>query len=135
MRSDADRLSDILEAIAKIRERITDSIHAFQDDEMLQVWAIHHLQVTGEAARGVSQSLKDRHPEAPWPRIVALRNILVKAPPNWRNRFSTSVRRLQPIPAGARELAGPRGVHARFCGIQTHRRPRQERQPNRGRQR
>jgi uncharacterized protein with HEPN domain len=44
---------------------------------MLQVWVIHHLQVIGEAARGVSQSLKDRHPEVPWPPIVASRNILV----------------------------------------------------------
>jgi len=77
MRSDADRLSDILEAIAKIRERITDSIQAFQGDEVLQVWVIHHLQVIGEAARNVSQSLKDRHSEVPWPQIVALRNILV----------------------------------------------------------
>ena len=77
MRSDADRLSDILTATAKIKERATDSIDAFQGDEMLQVWAIHHLQVIGEAARGVSQSLKERHPEVPWPEIVALRNILV----------------------------------------------------------
>ena len=37
MRSDADRLADILEAVAKIRERITDTIDAFQGDEMLQV--------------------------------------------------------------------------------------------------
>ncbi len=77
MRSDADRLSDILAAIAKIGERVTPSFDAFQDDEMLQVWVIHHLQVIGEAARGVSQTLKDRHPEVPWPQIVALRNILV----------------------------------------------------------
>jgi len=34
-------------------------------------------QVIGDAARGVSQSLKDCHPEVPWPQIVALRNILV----------------------------------------------------------
>jgi uncharacterized protein with HEPN domain len=77
MRSDADRLSDILDAIAKIGERITESIDAFQSDEMLQVWVIHHLQVIGEAARGVSQSLKDLHPEVPWSEIIALRNILV----------------------------------------------------------
>jgi uncharacterized protein with HEPN domain len=77
MRSDADRVSDILEATAKIKERITDSIDAFQRDEMLQVWVIHHLQVIGEAARGVSQSLKDSHPEVVWPQIIALRNILV----------------------------------------------------------
>ncbi len=31
----------------------------------------------GEAARGVSEAVKDQHPEVPWPEIVALRNILV----------------------------------------------------------
>jgi hypothetical protein len=37
MRSDADRVSDILDAIAKIKGRITDSADAFQQDEMVQV--------------------------------------------------------------------------------------------------
>jgi uncharacterized protein with HEPN domain len=71
-----DRLNDILSAIAKIKEHVADS-GAFQNDEMLQVWVIHHLQVIGEAARGVSQPVRDRHLEVPWPQIVALRNILV----------------------------------------------------------
>jgi uncharacterized protein with HEPN domain len=70
MRSDRDRLTDILIAIAKIKERVADSL-AFQNDEMLQVWVIHHLQVIGEAARGVSQPVRDRHPEVQWPQIVA----------------------------------------------------------------
>jgi uncharacterized protein with HEPN domain len=48
---------------------------AFQNDEMLQVWAIHHLQVIGEAARGVSQPMRGQHPEVR--RSFALRNILV----------------------------------------------------------
>ncbi len=77
MRSDADRLSDILDAAHKIKSRITCDTEEFQHDEMLQVWAIHHLRVIGEAARGVSQSLKDSHPEVPWAQIIALRNILV----------------------------------------------------------
>jgi uncharacterized protein with HEPN domain len=77
MRSDADRLSDILAAIAKINDRIVGSVDAFERDEMLQVWVIHHLQIIGEAARGVSQRVKDRYPEVGWPRIIALRNILV----------------------------------------------------------
>lgn len=76
MRSDLDRLNDILTAIAKIKERIADNL-AFQNDKMLQVWVIHHLQVIGEAARGVSQPVGDRHPEVQWPQIVALRDILV----------------------------------------------------------
>jgi len=77
MRSDADRLGDILAAIAKIKDRTGEGIAAFERDEMLQVWVIHHLQIIGEAARGVSQRVQDRHPEVGWPRIVALRNILV----------------------------------------------------------
>jgi len=77
VRTDRDRLNDILEAIAKIKARNTERLETFQSDGMLQVWVIHHLQVIGEAARGVSQSLKDRHPDVPWPEIVALRNILV----------------------------------------------------------
>jgi uncharacterized protein with HEPN domain len=77
MRSDPDRLSDILAAIAKIRGRVGADRAAFAQDEMLQVWVIHHLQVIGEAARGVSEHVRTRHPEVPWPQIVALRNILV----------------------------------------------------------
>ena len=36
MRSDADRISDILGAIAKIKERTADSLDAFLGNEMLQ---------------------------------------------------------------------------------------------------
>jgi uncharacterized protein with HEPN domain len=77
MGSNADRLSDILAAIARINDRIADGLDAFERDEMLQVWVIHHLQIIGEAARGVAQRIKDRHPEVGWPRIVTLRNIMV----------------------------------------------------------
>ena len=59
-------MNDILEATAKIRERVPRSIDAFLGGEMLQVWMVHYLQVIGEAARGVSPSLKERHPEVPW---------------------------------------------------------------------
>ena len=38
---------------------------------------IHYLQVIGEAARGVSEPLRARHPEVAWVPIISLRNILV----------------------------------------------------------
>jgi uncharacterized protein with HEPN domain len=77
MRSDAGRLNDILEAIAKIEERIPKDEETFERDEMLQVWVIHHLQVIGEAARWISDTLRSRRPDVPWAKIIALRNILV----------------------------------------------------------
>lgn len=38
---------------------------------------IHHLQIIGEAARGTSEELRERHPEVAWRPVIALRNILV----------------------------------------------------------
>jgi len=77
VRSGSDRLGDILAAAAKIKERVAAGPDSFQRDEMLQVWVIHHLQVIGEAARGIFQSMKDQFPSVPWTQIVGLRNILV----------------------------------------------------------
>jgi hypothetical protein len=38
---------------------------------------VHHLEIIGEACRGLSTELKGRHPEVPWSAIVGMRNILV----------------------------------------------------------
>ncbi|MCC6389216.1 MAG: DUF86 domain-containing protein [Bryobacterales bacterium] len=37
------------------------------------------MGIIGEAAARVSDDLSARHPEVPWPRIVAFRNILIHA--------------------------------------------------------
>jgi uncharacterized protein with HEPN domain len=64
MRSDLDRLNDILAAIAKIEERAADRL-AFQNDEM------QRLPVASPNRSGTVIF------EVQWPQIVALRNILV----------------------------------------------------------
>jgi len=35
-----------------------------------------HLEIIGEAANRVSRSFREAHPEIPWQRIVAQRNVL-----------------------------------------------------------
>jgi uncharacterized protein with HEPN domain len=50
MRGDRERLLDILEAIENIARRVGSDREAFFKDELLQVWAIHHIQIVGEAA-------------------------------------------------------------------------------------
>lgn len=77
MRSDRDRLTDILEAIVKIRERLPPVEEEFLAEELLQVWVVHHLQVIGEAANYLSPAFIDSHPEIPWRRIIGLRHALV----------------------------------------------------------
>jgi uncharacterized protein with HEPN domain len=46
---------------------------------MLRSAVVQKLAVIGEAAARVSEDLRGRHPEVPWPQIVAFRNILVHA--------------------------------------------------------
>lgn len=78
MRSERDRLLDILEAIEKIEGRLPSSaFQAFSNDEMLQVWALYHVQVIGEAAAHLSDELRARHPGVPWADVISMRNLLV----------------------------------------------------------
>lgn len=77
MKNDGERLLDIMEAIERIERYTAGGREAFYGDELIQVWAIHHLQAIGEAARNVSDALRATYPEIPWASIVAMRNVLV----------------------------------------------------------
>lgn len=77
MRDDRERLRDILEAIDKIEKYASRGEEIFEQDELIQIWIIHHLQVIGEASTAISQSLIENNPEIPWRDISDFRNILV----------------------------------------------------------
>lgn len=77
MRSDRERLLDIVEAIEKIEQRTSANIDDFAEDEMQQVWVIHHLQMIGEAASKLSESLRLQNPEVPWDKMIGMRHVLV----------------------------------------------------------
>ena len=77
MRSDRERLLDILEAVDKIEQKTVKDQGAFASDEMLQIWIIHHLQIIGEAASRMSEQFLDAHPEVPWNKIIGMRHVLV----------------------------------------------------------
>lgn len=77
MRNDKEWLLDILEAIEQIEKYSAKGYRTFKEDELIQVWIIHYLQVIGEAANNLSQTLIEANPEVPWADIVGLRNVLV----------------------------------------------------------
>lgn len=47
------------------------------DDRGLQYICVHCLELLGEAAGRVDQSIQDRHPEVPWRPIIAMRHRLI----------------------------------------------------------
>ncbi|MDX2212498.1 MAG: HepT-like ribonuclease domain-containing protein [Oculatellaceae cyanobacterium bins.114] len=77
MRSDKERLQDILEAIAQVERYATPGRDRFNQDELVQIWIVHHLQIIGEASSKLSKVFTDQHPEIPWAAVVEFRNILV----------------------------------------------------------
>ena len=77
MRDDNERLNDILEAIQRIEVYSAQGQEAFERDELIQTWIVHHLQIIGEAANRLSAEFRATHEEIPWPQIIAMRNILV----------------------------------------------------------
>ncbi len=77
MRIDTERLRDILEAIANIERYAAQGKEAFTQQELIQVWMVHNLQIIGEAARSTSEDFTAQYPEVPWAQIIAFRNIVV----------------------------------------------------------
>ena len=63
-----------ISAIERYRDRDRAT---FEQDELLQSWFLRHLQIIGEASRGLPEDVRALAPEIPWSNIIGMRNILV----------------------------------------------------------
>ena len=77
MRSDRERLFDILESVERIETQAARGRAAFTDDEVAQSAVVRWVEIIGEAARGLTEELRQMHPEVPWRQMVAMRNVLI----------------------------------------------------------
>jgi len=74
---DAALLWDMLEAARDIAGFALGVSYArFENDKMLRYAVERQILVIGEAARSVSDSFKQAHPQIPWKSIVGQRNVL-----------------------------------------------------------
>ena len=77
MRSDRERLFDILEAVERIEAQAARGRTPFAGDELIQTSVIRWIEIIGEAVRGLSDELRRAHPEVPWRQMIAMRNVLI----------------------------------------------------------
>jgi uncharacterized protein with HEPN domain len=77
MRDTRDRFLDMLEAISRIEKYAPRGRRAFEEDELVQTFVIHNLQVLGEAAFKLPENVRDQWPQVPWAKILGMRHILV----------------------------------------------------------
>jgi uncharacterized protein with HEPN domain len=67
MRTDAERLLDILAALRRIRRhvKVGDRQH-FGQDEVLQSAVLRWFEIIGEASRGLTDQFRQEHSDVPW---------------------------------------------------------------------
>ena len=87
----APRLTDIVEAIENIhRETAGVSLDAFEADWRKRWLVERGVEIISEASRRLSEELKARHPEIPWPNVAGIGNVLrhdyesIAAPVMWK---------------------------------------------------
>ena len=73
-------LADIIEAMAKI-QRYTDGLtfESFAANEMAVDAVNRNLEIVGEAARSIPESIRNSNPQIPWQRMIGLRNMVIHA--------------------------------------------------------
>jgi uncharacterized protein with HEPN domain len=77
MPESADILLDILELIERIQRQIAGlSREQFLDSADVQDATAYRILAIGEAAKGLSEEIRQRNPQIPWRQILGLRNIL-----------------------------------------------------------
>jgi uncharacterized protein with HEPN domain len=75
---DPANLWDMIEAAGKIKIFLKNkTFEDFMHDDMLRAAVERNLGIIGEAARRISEELKHEHPEIPWRKIIAQRNVLI----------------------------------------------------------
>jgi uncharacterized protein with HEPN domain len=61
----------------RIQEESSVPRDEFAEDPKLQVRVLYHLQIIGEAVRGLSAAFRQQHQDPVWSKSVGLRNILI----------------------------------------------------------
>lgn len=70
-------LEDILQAITKTRNYVAGATReSFAQDSMRIDAVIRNLEIIGEAAKMIPESIRDEYPNIEWKKIAGLRDIL-----------------------------------------------------------
>jgi len=59
LRDDQEWLLDNLEALQMIEKYAAKGEKGFYEEELIQIWIIHYIQIAGEAANHLSESIKN----------------------------------------------------------------------------
>lgn len=74
---DASYLWDMIQHASAVQRIIANrTLSDYHDDEDLRLLLERRIEIIGEAAKRISQAFQDTHPEIPWRKVIAQRNVL-----------------------------------------------------------
>ena len=76
MRDTTERLRDIQDAASRILKYTSQGRGLFDQDELVQTWIIHHLEIIGEAIDSMPQMFRSLHTEIQWKKYTDMRDAL-----------------------------------------------------------
>ncbi len=77
-RNDSELIADILEAINRISDYCAGTDYdSFVADLKTQDAVVRNLEVIGEAAKKISSTAREKHPNIPWRSMAGLRDRLI----------------------------------------------------------
>jgi uncharacterized protein with HEPN domain len=84
-RRDQDLVADITDAAHRIGEYIGGmTFEEFQRDTKTQDAVIRNIETIGEAVKLLSRESKRNHPDVPWRKMAAMRDVVIHAASAWR---------------------------------------------------
>ncbi|MBN2030423.1 DUF86 domain-containing protein [bacterium] len=73
-----DYLEDILNAIEKIQQFITDlTYEQFVEDDKTVFAVVRALEIIGEATKNIPNEIRKKYPDVPWKDMAGMRDILI----------------------------------------------------------
>ncbi|HLP62463.1 MAG TPA: DUF86 domain-containing protein [Candidatus Deferrimicrobium sp.] len=71
-------MSDILEAIKRIRDYILDmDYNSFLDDMKTRDAVVRNLEIIGEASKNIKDDFRNQYPDVPWKEMAGVRDKLI----------------------------------------------------------
>jgi len=78
VRSPAELLQDMLDAIERVERYAARGRNAFNTDELIQTWIVHHIEIIGEAATRLDRVSAMRTVERDLPDLKSKTQLLLQ---------------------------------------------------------